>query len=438
MAPGDRNNALNKAAFRMGTMAARGWLSEDEIADALSRAMAANGYLRDKGAKAIAATLASGLAAGLQSPHDDLENGGVTIDDFVAFLPAHNYIFTPCREPWPASGVDARLGKVTVTDASGATKQIRASAWLDRHRPVEQMTWAPGEPPLIRDRLVVHGGWIERPGVTILNLYRPPLIIPGNAAEADPWLDHLHKIYPDDAEHIVRWLAHRVQRPHEKINHALLLGGSQGIGKDTLLDPVKHAVGPWNFLEVSPQAMLGRFNGFLKSVVLRISEARDLGEFDRFKFYEHLKAYAASPPDVLRCDEKHLREHYVFNCCGVIITTNHKAGGIFLPADDRRHFVAWSTLTKKDFVASYWNRLWDWYERNGRRHVAAYLAEFDLAGFDAKAPPPKTPAFWDIVDAGRSPEDAELADVLDELKQPRRGDAGANPGQGRPASSSTG
>ena len=78
------------------------------------------------------------------------------------------------------------------------------------------MTWAPGEPPLIRDRLVVHGGWIERPGVTTLNLYRPPLIIPGNAAEADPWLDHVHKIYPDDADHIVRWLAHRVQRPQRE------------------------------------------------------------------------------------------------------------------------------------------------------------------------------------------------------------------------------
>ena len=108
----------------------------------------------------------------------------------------------------------------------------------------------------------------------------------------------------------------------------------------------------------------------------------------------------------------------MFNCCGLVITTNHKAGGIFLPSDDRRHYVAWSTLSKKDFVASYWNRVWEWYGRNGRRHVAAYLAEFDLAGFDAKAPPPQTPAFWDIVDAGRSPEDAELADVLDALKNP--------------------
>ena len=145
-----------------------------------------------------------GLAAGLQSPHDDLPNGGVSLDDFVAYLPAHYYIFMPCREPWPARGVDARLGKVSVTDADGAAKEIRASAWLDVHRPVEQMTWAPGEPQLIRDRLVVHGGWIERPGVTTLNLYRPPLIDPGNAAEADPWLDHVHKVYPDDADHIIR------------------------------------------------------------------------------------------------------------------------------------------------------------------------------------------------------------------------------------------
>ena len=38
--------------------------------------------------------------------------------------------------------------------------------------------------------------------------------------------------------------------------------------------------------------------------------------------------------------------------------------------------------------------------------------------FDPKAPPPKTPAFWDIVDANRAPEDAELADVLDKLGNP--------------------
>src|SRR5262249_31403039 len=35
-----------------------------------------------------------------------------------------------------------------------------------------------------------------------------------------------------------------------------------------------------------------------------------------------------------------------------------------------------------------------------------------------KAPPPKTDAFWEIVDSNRSPENAELADALDYLENP--------------------
>ena len=155
-------------------------------------------------------------------------------------------------------------------------------------------------------------------------------------------------------------------------------------GKDTLLEPVKHAVGPWNFSEVSPQQMLGRFNGFLKSTILRANEARDLGDVDRFAFYDHLKAYTAAPPDVLRVDEKNMREYSVFNVVGLIITSNHKTDGIFLPADDRRHFVAWSDLTKDDFTTDYWNGLWAWYGRGGMGHVATYLRELDIADFDPK------------------------------------------------------
>ena len=327
---------------------------------------------------------------------------------------------------WPAASVNARVPPVALIDASGKPvlgddgkqKVIPASAWLDRNRPVEQMTWAPGLPMVVHDQLISEGGWIDRKDVTVFNFYRPPVIEPGNAAEADRWLDHVHKVYPDDADHIIKWCAHRVQRPHEKINHALVLGGLQGIGKDTLLEPVKRAVGPWNFHEVSPQQMLGRFNGFLKAVILRVTEARDLGEVNRFSFYDHMKAYTAAPPDVLRVDEKNLRETAVLNCCGVVITSNHKTDGIFLPADDRRHYVAWSILTKEDFVADYWAELWAWYDRGGDRHVAAYLAELDLAKFDPKAPPPKTAAFWDIVDANRAPEEAELADIFDTLNNP--------------------
>jgi hypothetical protein len=239
------------------------------------------------------------------------EGSGVTIEDFVAYMPAHSYFFTPCRDAWSERSVNARLPRQKALGKNGKPKRIKgepvyisASRWLDQNRPVEQMTWCPGLPMLIPDQLVVDGGWIERKGVTCFNLYRPPRIKPGDASKAGPWLDHVRKIYPDDTDHIINYLAQRVQRPQEKINHALVLGGAQGIGKDTIIEPAKHAVGPWNFHEVSPQQMLGRFNGFIKSVILRVSEARDLGEVNRFSFYEHMKAYTAAPPDVLRVDEK--------------------------------------------------------------------------------------------------------------------------------------
>ncbi len=68
----------------------------------------------------------------------------------------------------------------------------------------------------------------------------------GQRSPSEPWINHVNKVYPLEAEHIVRWFADRVQRPNEKVNHALILGGAPGIGKDTMLEPLKYAVGPRN------------------------------------------------------------------------------------------------------------------------------------------------------------------------------------------------
>lgn len=352
-----------------------------------------------------------------QEDEAEEETRTLSLEDFHAYMPMHRYIFAPSGEMWPAASINSRIDPVQTE--GGDT--ISASRWIDQNRPVEQMTWAPGAPQLVKDRLMADGGWIDHAGTRVFNLYRPPRIEPGDASDAGPWIEHAERLFddPDVTEHVVSWLAHRVQRPGQKVNHALVLGGLQGIGKDTLLEPVKHAVGPWNFGEIGPTQLLGRFNGWVKSVVLRVSEARDLGDIDRYGFYERMKMYTAAPPDVIRVDEKFINEYSALNVVGVVITTNHKTAGIYLPADDRRHFVAWSPLSKDDFDSSYWDRLWSWYQAGGHQHVAAFLAEHDLSNFDAKAPPPKTPAFWDMVEASRAPEDAELADALDRLGNPR-------------------
>jgi hypothetical protein len=396
---GGRNEFLSREAFKLR----KAKLSLDAIEAAL---LVMN---REKCSPELSNREVRAIAAGKAR----VEPNGASLEDFYAHMPSHSYLFAPTRELWPAASVNGRI-PVLLIDG----KSVSPSAYLDKHRPIEQLVWYPGEPELIRNRVMQVSGWASHSGARVFNLYRAPVVQRGDPALAAPWIDHVRKVYPEDADHIIKWLAHRAQNPGEKCNHALVLGGMQGIGKDTLLEPVKAAVGPWNWSDINPSQMLGRFNGWVKAVIVRVNEARDLGDVDRFAFYDHSKNYIAAPPDVLRVDEKHLRETYVANVCGVIITTNHATDGLYLPADDRRHYVAWSPRALGEFEADYWTRLYRWMAQGGTGHVAAYLREVDLTGFDAKAPPPKTAAFWNIVAAGEAPESGELRDVLEELGNP--------------------
>src|SRR5262249_39933321 len=98
------------------------------------------------------------------STHANPPNGtDVTVDDFVAYLPKHLYIFTVCREIWVDAGVNACLPRMQVFTASGKPKRDKngnlvyepATKWLDKNRGIEQATWWPGQPMLIEDRVVV-------------------------------------------------------------------------------------------------------------------------------------------------------------------------------------------------------------------------------------------------------------------------------------------
>jgi hypothetical protein len=113
----------------------------------------------------------------------------LSVEDFYAYMPMHQYIFAPSRELWPAASVNSRVAPVMSGD-----KPIKASEWLDQYRAVEQMTWAPGEPMIIDGRLISNGGWIPRPGCSTFNLYLPPQISPGDARLAKRWIDHGRRV----------------------------------------------------------------------------------------------------------------------------------------------------------------------------------------------------------------------------------------------------
>ncbi len=65
---GTRNDALNKAALKLGHKVAGGYLTEADVTSALMGAAQASGLAQEDGADAALATIRSGLAKGLQEP----------------------------------------------------------------------------------------------------------------------------------------------------------------------------------------------------------------------------------------------------------------------------------------------------------------------------------------------------------------------------------
>jgi AAA domain-containing protein/bifunctional DNA primase/polymerase-like protein len=93
---GGRNEKLNKVAYHLGTMIARGWIDETAVIDALLNASDRNKYLREHGRSATMKTIKSGINAGCKVPHPDLpdrEPSGAAAGNVV---PLHD---SPSIEP---------------------------------------------------------------------------------------------------------------------------------------------------------------------------------------------------------------------------------------------------------------------------------------------------------------------------------------------------
>jgi hypothetical protein len=106
---GERNDTLNKKAYRLGTMVARGWISSAEVFDALFAAAASCGLNADDGEEATRKTLKSGLDDGMKCPHQDLD----AVEDLTARIVA--------APPWSPPVPDWRAKIVMASDLQAMT-----------------------------------------------------------------------------------------------------------------------------------------------------------------------------------------------------------------------------------------------------------------------------------------------------------------------------
>ncbi|MDM0044002.1 DUF5906 domain-containing protein [Variovorax dokdonensis] len=341
--------------------------------------------------------------------------------DFYSLMETPQFLYVPAMTFWTAEKLNAKFGNI---------EGMRPARWLSKNRAIGQMNWFPGQPQLMKDVAINQSGLQIQKGHNVFNLYKAPNSALGAnkkgrthsqlATAAAPWIEHGRKLFPDDWEHLEQWFAHRIQRPYEKINHCLVIGGAPRIGKDLLISPVWTGVGGApNFQDISPIELFGSFNGWQQGIVLRISEARDMGENSKYAFYERTKTLIAAPPEVLRVNEKNKPERYIPNLIGVLITTNNKTTGLYLPPDDGRHYVAWSKELNTEATQAKCKALFKWYkEEDGIDKVVAYLKSVDLSGFDASGPPKQTEAFWEIAMANEATTDSDMRTVLEHLNFP--------------------
>ena len=310
---------------------------------------------------------------------------------------------------------------------------LKPTAWLKQYRRVEQMTWVPGLPEIIEDRLHLRRRLARAPGRALPQ----PLSAAAASRSATPARQPhgsttCAMLYPDDADahHQLAGAPGAATRREDQPRAGA--GRRPGNRQGHVAGAGQAAVGPWNFQEISPTDLLGRSIRFVKAVVLRMNEAHDLGEASAssYALYERMKIYAAAPPDVLRCQrEVHppaLRPQRARRSSSPPTT---RPTASICRATTAGTSSPGRTARRKSSPRSTGTSYGDGCcTRAATSHVAAYLAQRDLSAFDPCALPRQTPAFFDIVNASQAPEDAELADVLDELEQPgdllAAGDAG--------------
>lgn len=348
-------------------------------------------------------------------------SGRIPVEHFLYYLPDNKYIYRPTREFWVGSGIDAACGQV-----NHEGELLPATGYLQQTKAITSIT---SDPSIAEEIILGHdcqwGTLMKVHGAATFNTYRPPIIEPGDAKLASPFLNHVRKVFnkKGDAEVFLDYMAHRVQRPGQKIRFALLIVGEQGVGKDTAIGMCAPAIGIWNISNIDPNQLEQGFNEYVAAVLVVISEAANVQEMSKWKFNERLKTLIAGGPDNITVNPKYGKKFSIRLHCGVIITTNHVQGSIYIPEDDRRYDVisaanrAECSFLDRTVHAQYFEELWEWYNDGGSAHIAALLQQRDLTKFNPNEPSRRTEAHKMMV-LDNYNGDTWLIDAIDALDNP--------------------
>lgn len=233
----------------------------------------------------------------------------------------------------------------------------------------------------------------------------------------------------ENVEFLEKYLAHLVQRPWEKTNVAIVLGGrTQGTGKSLYGAIAGALVGEQYRHSGTFDDFFGDYKGsnIDSKLIIQIEESEGLGKAQMAK----LKDFITNPR--VNISIKYIPDYTNDNLGRVIITSN-ALDPVKVDETDRRTFIVRTKLTQEEVVGGWrewcgrevWERFCldksqdgDWPRRQLMYHLMNCV---DLSAWDATAAPPVTEDMEDMIEATRDAGELGMIELYGMLNQSKDG-----------------
>src|SRR5262249_33324369 len=221
------------------------------------------------------------------------------------------------------------------------------------------------------------------------------------AGEPTVFLQHVAYLLDDDQaaiEHVLNFLAHLIQRPQERVGHALLITSeAKGIGKSTLGTIVRRLVGEQNSRVAQTKDLKSNFDGWLVGkLVVQVDEIYEAGNWD---LANKLKPLITEP--TVSANIKYGPQIEVENFARFLMFSNNSSP-LNIEDGDRRYFVFDSKAEPRG--DAYYDTLHKYIASpRGMNEIYTYLKTRNLSHFNPHRRPPMTEAKQQIISDSQHP-----------------------------------
>lgn len=311
----------------------------------------------------------------------------------------------------------------TETVRAWVAQHAQPEDWIDKYELIADR-WLRSE-----SRVDVHGFTFEpnAPRLTenmyyksAINLWSPPRILkeplpPDWKKRAEIFEKHIFYLLPniEEANIVLKWIAHVVQRPQELPGwHILLVAeGVQGTGRNWIARCLSQMM-PETTVEDLPLKRLldGKFNGEIDKAVLGVVDEIREGGKDQWEKAEDLKSFLSAKSRTI--NPKFQRVFAARNFMRVMMFSNF-LDALPLPPEDRRHYVGRCTTIPES--KAYYDKLYgSLKDRANLRSFWEYLTKVDLEGFDIEGRAPASDMKDEMITESRADEETELRRIIKE------------------------